>query len=540
MSESVWWKSGIIYQIYPRSFQDGNGDGIGDIEGIRSRLDYLVRLGIDAVWLSPFYPSPMADFGYDIADYCNVDPRFGSLEDFDALLADAHLRNLRVIVDLVPNHTSDRHPWFVESRSSRENPKRDWYLWRDPNPRGGPPNNWLSNFGGPAWTLDPATDQYYFHAFLKEQPDLNWRNPAVRAAMYDVMRFWLKRGVDGFRIDVLYHLVKDDLFRDNPSNQHATPSEQSSHAVIPFYTTDRPEVQDIVIEMRRVSDEFGDGESQRVLIGEIYLPVERLMAYYGLSEEGVLSGVQLPFNFQLIAAAWEAPVIDRIVREYEAALPNGAWPNWVLGNHDKSRIASRVGSEQARVAAVLLLTLRGTPTMYYGDEIGMRDVAIAPDEVQDPFERNEPGKGVGRDPERTPMQWDSSSNAGFTTGRPWLRLGDDWPHRNVAVLERDGQSILALYKRLIELRRRHAALTRGSYEAIASEGQLFAFVRVHDHDRLLVVVNFGGTQVTVPAAILPSPASVLLSTRPDRDAAFETPLVLDPNEAVIVAPVGNS
>src|SRR6266536_468485 len=247
MSKPLWWKSGIVYQIYPRSFQDSNGDGIGDLEGIRSRLDYLVRLGVDAIWLSPFYPSPMADFGYDSSDYCNVDPQFGSLEDFDALLTDANRRKLKVIVDLVPNHTSDRHPWFAESRASRTSRKRDWYLWRDPGPDGGPPNNWLSSFGGSAWTFDDATGQCYYHAFLKEQPDLNWRNPAVRAAMYDVMRFWLNRGVDGFRVDVIYHLIKDEQFRDNPLNPNASDGKQSSHALMPFYTTDRPEVHQIVV-----------------------------------------------------------------------------------------------------------------------------------------------------------------------------------------------------------------------------------------------------------------------------------------------------
>jgi alpha-glucosidase len=535
MSKSLWWKTGIIYQVYLRSFQDSNGDGIGDLEGARRRLDYLVGLGVDAIWLSPFYPSPMADFGYDISDYCDVDPCYGALEDFDALLADAHARKLKVIVDLVPNHTSDQHRWFIESRATRCNPKRDWYLWRDPKPDGGPPNNWLSNFGGSAWTLDEATGQYYFHAFLKEQPDLNWRNPAVRTAMYEVMRFWLKRGVDGFRVDVIHHLIKDDLFRDNPLSSVSGPAEQLSHAVIPLYTTDRPEVQEVVVEMRRVTDEFGDADSQPILIGEIYLPLSRLMAYYGRDEDGVLHGVQLPFNFQLIGAPWERGFIDRIVREYESVLPRGGWPNWVLGNHDKPRIASRIGMQQARVAAMLLLTLRGTPTMYYGDEIGMQDVPIPADEVQDPFEKNEPRKGLGRDPERTPMQWDNSPSAGFTTGGPWLRLAEDSESRNVAALERDPQSILSLYKQLIVLRRRYVAFTEGAYEAISTEGQLLAFARVHNTERLLVTANFGVDSVTIPAAVLPPSAIVLMSTHLDRTGPFAPPFVLRPNEGMIVA-----
>jgi alpha-glucosidase len=535
MSESVWWKTGIVYQIYPRSFQDSNGDGIGDLEGIRSRLDYLVRLGVDAIWLSPFYPSPMADYGYDIADYCDVDPKFGSLTDFDALLSDAHRRNLKVIVDLVPNHTSDKHPWFVESRASRVSPRRDWYLWRDPHPGGGPPNNWLSNFGGSAWTLDETTGQYYYHAFLKEQPDLNWRNPEVRAAMYDVMRFWLTRGVDGFRVDVIYHLIKDEQFRDNPPNSFLTAAEQSSHAVIPVYTTDRPEVQRIIAEMRRVTDEFRVGESQCVLIGEIYLPLHRLVAYYGRSETGMLEGVQLPFNFQLLSARWEARAIDRIVSEYESALPEGAWPNWVLGNHDKPRIASRVGIEQARLAAMLLLTLRGTPTMYYGDEIGMRDVPIPADEVQDPFEKNEPGKGVGRDPERTPMQWDDSASAGFTTGKPWLRLGDDHRARNVAALEHDPRSILTLYKRLIALRRQLPPLAQGAWEPVEIGGEVLAFARVHLDQRLVIVANFGAEPAEVADAVLPRRATVILSTHLDREGPCDRPLVLRAAEAIIAA-----
>ena len=534
MSESVWWKNGIVYQIYPRSFQDSNGDGIGDLEGIRSRLDYLVRLGVDAIWLSPFYPSPMADFGYDIADYCDVDPMFGSLANFDALLADAHGRNLKVVVDLVPNHTSDRHPWFVESRSSRTSPKRDWYLWRDPGPDGGPPNNWLSSFGGSGWTFDQATGQYYYHAFLEEQPDLNWRHPEVRAAMYDVMRFWLRRGVDGFRVDVIYHLVKDDQFRDNPANRLMTATEQSSHAVIPVYTTDRPEVQEVIAEMRRVTEEFGNGGSQRVLIGEIYLPLHRLVAYYGRSGTGMLGGVQLPFNFQLLSARWEARAIERIVIEYESALPEGAWPNWVLGNHDKPRIASRVGVEQARLAALLLLTLRGTPTMYYGDEIGMLDVPIPADEVRDPFEKNEPGKGVGRDPERTPMQWNDSINAGFTTGNPWLRLAEDYREQNVAALEGDPRSILTFYKRLIALRRQHPALTEGAWEHIEAGGDVFAFARTFRDQRVVVAVNFGAEHAPITRAIVPPYARVLLSTRLDREGACDSPFMLRPAEGVII------
>ncbi|MDP9975000.1 alpha-glucosidase [Variovorax paradoxus] len=535
MSADAWWKNGIVYQIYPRSFQDSDGDGIGDLRGIRKRLDYLVELGVDAVWISPIYPSPMADFGYDISDYCNIDPRFGTLEDFDALAAECKARGLKLVLDFVPNHTSDQHPWFVQSRASRTSPRRDWYLWRDPAPGGGPPNNWLSNFGGPAWTFDEASGQYYGHSFLKEQPDLNWRNREVREAMYEVLRFWLRRGVDGFRIDVLYHLIKDDQFRDNPPNPSFQPGQDPSHRLLALYTTDRPEMQDIVFEMRRVVDAFSSEASARVLIGELYLPLERLMAYYGLTSEGLLQGVQLPFNFQLIAAPWHAAEIDRIVRSYEAALPHGAAPNWVLGNHDKPRIASRVGQERARLAAMLLLTLRGTPTLYYGDEIGLTDVPIPPDEVQDPFEKNEPGKGLGRDPQRTPMQWSRAHMAGFTDGTPWLRLGGDWGMRNVEAQLADPASMLQLYRKLIALRRKEPALHEGTHEQLHAGDDVLAYARASGTRRLIVLLNFSTSDTRIAAELLPREVVVLASTHPERTGTVAGELVLQPLEGVIVA-----
>ena len=536
MSADAWWKNGIVYQIYPRSFQDSDGDGVGDLRGIRSRLDHLIELGVDAVWISPIYPSPMADFGYDISDYCDIDLRFGTLADFDALAAEVRARGLKLILDFVPNHTSDQHPWFMESRASRTNPKRDWYLWRDPAPEGGPPNNWLSNFGGPAWTFDADTGQYYCHSFLKEQPDLNWRNPEVRAAMYDVLRFWLRRGVDGFRIDVLYHLIKDDQLRDNPPNPEFVPGGDPAHRVLPVYTTDRPEMQEIVVEMRRVVDEFSDAESSRVLIGELYLPLARLMAYYGRTDDGLLQGVQLPFNFQLLAAKWQAAEIDHIVRNYEAALPQGAAPNWVLGNHDKPRIASRVGQERARLAAMLLLSLRGTPTLYYGDEIGMTDVPIPPEEVQDPFEKNDPGKGLGRDPQRTPMQWSGTApNAGFTTGTPWLRLGGDWEHRNVESQAGDPASMLALYRRLIALRRREPALHEGTHEPLEAGTDVMAYARSAGTRRLIVLLNFSTSEKPISTDLVPAGAVVLASTHADRSGTVAGALILEPLEGVIVS-----
>ena len=505
MEDLKWWQKGIIYQIYPRSFQDSNGDGIGDLPGIIRRLDYLVTLGIDAIWISPIFPSPMADFGYDVADYCDVATIFGNLGDFDLLVAEAHRRGLRIILDFVPNHTSNQHPWFIESRGSRDNPKRDWYIWRDGSGQGRLPNNWLSHFGGPAWAWDETTKQYYYHSFLPEQPDLNWRNPAVKQAMYAVLRFWLDRGVDGFRVDVLWLLIKDDSFLDNPVNLGYVPGESSHNRLLPLYTANRPEVHAMIAEMRSVIDAYAD----RVLIGEIYLPIDLLVTYYGHN----LGGANLPFNFQLLQTAWNAASIARIVEEYEAALPPGAWPNWVLGNHDKPRIASRIGEAQARVAAMLLLTLRGTPTVYYGEEIGMKDIPISSEQVQDPAEKNEPGLGLGRDPERAPMPWDKSVLAGFTSGKPWLPLGPDHAICNVQSLRENPRSILNLYRRLVELRRHNSALTRGAINAIRIQGNVLLYERSHGDDRTVIILNLGHE----PACVSHTPGRLLLSTYLDRD-----------------------
>ena len=510
MADNSWWQRGIFYQIYPRSFQDSNNDGIGDLKGILQRLPYLSRLGIEAVWLSPIFSSPMADFGYDISDYTGIDPIFGDMQDFDLLVASVHARGLKLILDLVPNHTSDQHPWFVESRSSRASPKRNWYIWSDGAADGGPPNNWLSEFGGSAWQYDPATGQYYYHAFLAQQPDLNWRNPEVRRAIYDVMRFWLRKGVDGFRVDVIWHLIKDDQLRDNPPNAAFRDGMPPNQRLAPLYTTDRPEVHDVVTEMRQVLDEF----QERVLIGEIYLPVERLVSYYGKD----LLGAHMPFNFALLSASWNARAIKNIIAEYERALPIGAWPNWVLGNHDRPRIASRVGGrDQARIAAMLLLTLRGTPTLYYGDEIGMEQVAIHPSQVRDPFERNVPGIGVGRDGCRTPMQWDAERNAGFSQGEPWLPLSADFLHENVRNLEADETSILSLYKALIALRRENPALLTGSYEPVPTANDLLFFRRREGLACFNVILNFGTEPMSLTHGDgIDFGTDILLSTHLDR------------------------
>lgn len=504
----LWWQRGIIYQVYPRSFMDSNGDGVGDLRGLISRLDYLRGLGVDAVWLSPIFPSPMKDFGYDVSDYTGIHPLFGTLEDFDLLIREAHAHKIKLVLDFVPNHTSDQHPWFIESRSSRDNPKRDWYIWRDPAPSGGPPNNWLSNFGGSAWEYDPKTEQYYYHAFLREQPDLNWRNSQVIEAMLNVVRFWLERGVDGFRVDVLWHLIKDEQFRDNPVNPDWREGADPYQRLLELHTTDQAEVHAVVTRMRRLVDQYQD----RVLIGEIYLPVERLVQYYGVN----LSGVHVPFNFQLLLAKWHARDIARIISQYEAALPKGGWPNWVLGNHDRPRIVSRVGSKQARVAAMLLLTLRGTPTLYYGDEIGMHDVEIPPEKVQDPFEKNVPGRGLGRDPQRTPMQWSAAKNAGFTAGKPWLPIAEDYAQNNVEAERDDPFSILSLYMQLINVRRGEPALEVGELERIDTAGDLLTYIRRDGESAFLVALNFGSEPQVIDISDRAGGGRITLSTGLDR------------------------
>ena len=517
----------MVYQVYPRSFQDSNGDGVGDLPGILGRLDYLQWLGVDAIWISPVYPSPMDDFGYDISDYTGIHSLFGTMPDFDRLLAETHRRGLKLILDLVPNHTSHQHPWFLESRSSRDNPKRDWYLWRDPGPDGSAPNNWLSEFGGPAWAWDEQTGQYYYHAYLKEQPDLNWRNPEVQQAMFGVMRFWLDKGVDGFRVDVMWHMIKDDQFRNNPVNPDYTPTMSPYQQLVPAYSADQPEVHRVVSLMRAVMDAY----PERVLIGEIYLPVQQLVAYYGTGG----SGAHLPFNFGLISLPWEARRIAQAIDQYEGALPPEGWPNWVLGNHDRPRIATRAGREQARVAALLLLTLRGTPTLYYGDELGMQDVPIAAEQVQDPWEKNVPGLGFGRDPVRTPMQWDAGTHGGFSTVTPWLPLSPDYGQTNAAAQREDPSSMLSLYKRLLALRRGEPALHAGSYAPVHAEGDLLAYIRQSGGSRLLVVLNLGGAPALFEAPGIQTAGEVVAATHPDRGGrSVGSTITLDGNEGVVV------
>jgi alpha-glucosidase len=502
----------VIYQIYPRSFMDSDGDGVGDLPGVLRRLDHLTWLGMDALWLSPVYPSPMADFGYDVSDYTGVDPLFGTLGDLDRLVAAAHERGLRVLLDWVPNHTSDQHPWFQASRSSRDDPKRDWYVWRDPRPGGGPPSNWIDYTGRSSWRWDERTGQYYYRAFTDAQPDLNWRNPEVQAAMFDTLRFWLRRGVDGFRIDVLSLLVEDDQLRDNPPNPGYRPGEDFPFMrELSVWNVDRPETRELAGRIRAVVDEFGD---DRVLLAELVLPLEQTVAYYGADGDGI----QVPFNFELLTAAWDARGIAGYVDRYLAAVPEGGWPNWVLGNHDTPRVASRVGPAQARVAAMLLLTLPGTPVLYQGDELGLEDVPVPPDQVRDPITHLIPGRG--RDPERSPMPWDAGPGAGFSGGRPWLPLGEANRARHVAGQRDDPGSMLSLHRRLLRLRHRSPALRGGAYQPVEAGGDVLAYRRTGPGgERWLVALNLGPrpARLAVPG---PAPAGrVAVSTHPDRDGA---------------------
>jgi alpha-glucosidase len=522
VAEGDWWRHGVVYQIYPRSFADADGDGIGDLRGIASRLDHLNdgtpgSLGVDAIWLSPFYPSPMADFGYDVADYCDVDPRFGTLDDFDALVRECHRRSIRVVVDFVPNHTSDRHPWFLASRSSRDDPKRDWYVWADPRPDGSPPTNWLSVFQTgprpqPAWTLDPGTGQHYLHSFLPQQPDLNWLNHDVRAAMDGVVRFWLDRSVDGFRVDAVQRLGHDPALRDDPMT-----SDQR-------YPEDLPVAHDIIRGLRRVLDGYGD----RMMVGEVYLlDAERMVGFYGANADEF----HLVFNFSFLRQAWSAAGFREAVARFESLLPRDAWPDYTLSNHDHPRTVTRyggdgLGAERARVAAMMLLTLRGTPFLYYGEEIGMVDASIPKERWLDP---------IGRDGCRTPMRWTADPLAGFTKGEPWLPVDDEEGQANVEAQAGDPASMLGLYRRLIWYRKRSAALRWGGFRGVDVEGDVFAYVRETQDERILVALNFSSDRpgrVELPGA---REARRELSTHPELDVGtVRGSLELRPVEGVVL------
>jgi len=502
-----WWQSAVIYQIYPRSFLDTNGDGVGDLQGVIERLDYLQWLGIDAIWLSPIYPSPMKDFSYDISDYCDVHPLFGALATFDALVDAAHARGIRVILDWVPNHTSDQHPWFLASRSSRDDPKRDWYLWHDGAVDGGPPNNWVRAWvDEPAWDFDPTTSQWYLHCFMAEQPDLNWANPEVRQAMAEVLEFWLARGVDGFRMDVIHLLGKDPALGDDPEDLKVL-----SHVVL----NDREETHGYLREIRAQLDAH---PTRPMAVGEVYLlDADRVATYYGQGDE-----LHLAFNFEPLFQPWRAEawrgIVDRVLSSHD---PRGAWPTWVLNNHDAPRIVSRVRSaERARVAAVLTLALRGTPFLYQGEELGLESVLLNPGEVIDP--------GF-RDGARAPMPWDSSPSHGWASETPWMTWPPEASERSVEAQRGVAGSMLEFYRDLLALRRREPSLQLGDFAYVAAPDGVLAWSRQGTGAPVTVVANFTHDAVEVPQR-----GEVLLSTIGSRGSQFDGLLLGD--EAVLLRP----
>jgi alpha-glucosidase len=519
---AAWWQRGAIYQIYPRSFADANGDGVGDLGGVIEHLDYLndgtdASLGVAAIWLSPFYRSPMADFGYDISDYTDVDPLFGTMEDFDRLLREAKRRGIRVIVDWVPNHTSNQHPWFIESASGRSSAKRDWYVWRDPGPDGGPPNNWRSSFAavGSAWTFHEATGQYYLHSFAPQQPDLNWDNPEVEAAMHEVLRFWLNRGVDGFRIDAIYRLAKDPELRGNePGIRH---------------DEDWPTIHPRLRKIRAVIDEY----ENRVIVGEVYLlDLRRLVEYINTGDE-----LHLAHNFVFFHLPWQAAAFRASVQKFTELAEQSAWPAWFLENHDHSRVATRYaaapgsGQRRARTAAMLICTLRGTPFLYYGQELGLPDAHIPPDRVVDVD---------GRDPERSPMPWRRPSlagpGAGFTTAEPWLPIVTGAESLCVESQQQDAGSTLAFVRRLTHLRSREPTLQSGTLRLSGAAADVFCYERELDR-RFLIALNFSSQRVPlVPGDDAHGPAVLELSTHPGREhgAVDLKDLVLEPDEGLIL------
>jgi len=523
----MWWRDGVLYQIYPRSFQDSNGDGIGDLRGVIDRLDHLRWLGVDGIWLNPTMPSPNDDWGYDVADYCDVHPELGSLEDLDALVSAAGEHGIRVLLDLVPNHTSDRHPWFVDALRGRDAPHRDFYVWADPRPDGGPPNNWVSNFGGSAWTFDERSGQYYLNNFLPTQPDLNWWNPRVRDAFDDILRFWFARGVAGFRIDVCHAIVKDGELRDDPAVTPEDHPEVRKRAVKQVFSMNRPEVHDVLRRWREVADA---ANPPRILVGETYvLDLDQLIPYYGQAEDEL----NLAFNFLFVHERLDAAAMRAIVEHMEERLPAGAWPVWTGSNHDAKRLTTRWADDderRARVALTMLLTLRGTPVLYYGDEIALPDVPQDAATARDPVARRLGDPSENRDVCRTPMPWSAEPGGGFTTAEatPWLPFGDLAAH-NVAAQREDPGSVLHLVRDLIALRRAEPDLRSGAYATLDAPAGAWAWRRGDGH---AVALNLSDAAVTVDGIA----GRVAIATDRARDGeAVDGSLRLASYEGAVVA-----
>ena len=534
-SHRNWFNSAVIYQIYPRSFYDADGNGVGDLAGITEKLDYLCgtpdSLGVNAIWICPFYASPMADGGYDVSDYRAVAPIFGKLEDFKHLLKEAHARNLKVFIDFVPNHTSEQHRWFLDAKRSKTSDHRDWYVWQDAAESGLPPNNWLSIFGGSAWEYDEPSRQYYLHSFLKEQPDLNWENPAVRAAMHEEMRFWLDMGIDGFRVDAVNWLSIDPKFADEPPNPaYRAGKDDPYKALIHTKSIKGPRLYEYLLGMTEVVKSY----KNRFMITEAYPTRWDDTAGYMRYYRDVDPRVSAPFNFEAIFSPWDALSFRHFIDRYERALRADYTPIYSLGNHDSPRVASRIGEAAARTAAMMQLTLPGTPTIYYGDELGMVDAIIERDDTKDLFEKNVPDQGLGRDPERTPLPWNGSKNAGFTSGKPWLPVGTDYKERNVEKQKTDSSSLLNLYRQLLKLRNGSNILKYGSYKSVTLHPHVFAYIRKLGRERLAIVLNFSANELIVSAAHIAG--EVRLSTYLDKPTALDAgSLRLRPHEGLIIA-----
>jgi alpha-glucosidase len=479
-----WWQHAVFYEIYPRSFADSNNDGIGDLNGIKSKMGYLHDLGVDAIWITPCYPSPQVDFGYDVADYENIDPMYGTLADFDQLVAEGKKQKVRIILDYVINHTSDQHKWFLASKSSKTSPYRNWYIWHDPKPGNQPPNNWISEFGGSAWKLDPTTNQFYYHYFYAEQPDLNWNNPAVEKAMFDVTRWWYKRGVSGFRLDAVDTLFEDPDLRDNPllpgTTKFGDPNTDQK------YNKKLPGVHDVLQNLRKVADEH-----DAVLIGETWTKnIDELKQYYG----GKNKELQMPMDFMFTRVDKLDPGEFR--RQIAAADSSGGWPTYVISNHDITRSYNRYGDgthndDIAKVMGALYLTLRGTPIMYYGEELGMENNdPKRKEDVKDPEGRTGWPKEIGRDGERTPMQWSDAANGGFSTHEPWLPVPSSYKTHNVASESKDQNSVLEFYRKVLALRHTNEVLLEGNYTALnEDDANVLSYLRTYKGKSVLVALN---------------------------------------------------
>ena len=488
----AWPKNAVIYQIYPRSFKDSNNDGIGDLGGIIEKVDYIKGLGVDAVWLSPIYMSPQKDFGYDVSDHKNIDPIFGTTEQFKELVEKLHANDIKMVMDFIPNHTSSKHEWFKESRTSRTNPKRDWYIWADPKPDGTPPNNWLSAFGGSAWELDKMTNQYYYHAFDEDQPDLNWRNPEVKKEMFGIMKFWLDHGVDGLRVDAVDYLIEDKGLEDEPINiDYEDNFNQYTHlALIHTCTRNQPESITILKEMAAIFQEY----KAKFMVTEAVTGLPQLIGMYKVVDWHSFQ----PFNFSLISLPWLAEPHKEFIDAYEENLDDHYLPCYVTGNHDKPRVVTRIGEKQSRNAAILLFTLRGNTFIYNGEEIGMTNGEIPIELETDTYDIHSPGLGLGRNGERTPMHWDSTKNAGFTKGNPWLPIAQNYKEINVETEQDNEKSMLSFYKELIRLKKTHPALSFGEYIPLPTPADnVFAFVRRHKNEKILVVVNFDDNEKVI-------------------------------------------